>query len=124
MAAAAHNFVIEQGATFNPVLRLVEKTTQNPIDITGSDFKMQIREEDQDGTVIVELSITNSRIVIVDASDGKFQLVLTDTETDAFTADQFQDAVYDLEWKDSAGVVKRLLQGCVGLVLNITRPGV
>ena len=123
MGAAAHTFPIEQGTTFNPVLRLKVKSTGVPIDLTGSDFLMHIREEDQDGPLIQALSISNGGVIILDASDGKFQLFISDTDTDAFTEAEFAAAVFDLDWKDSLGTVKRLLEGCATLSLNITRPG-
>ena len=121
MAAARKNFEIEQGATFDPILTLKETETGDPIDITSWDFRMQIREVDQNGAVIVELTVSNSRIVILDASGGKFQLVITDTITDTFTEAQFESAVYDLEAIESGGAVRRLLEGNVTLSLNITR---
>ncbi len=123
MGAAPHTFPIEQGTTFNPVLRLKVKSTGVPIDITGSDFLMHIREEDQDGPLIHELSVSNGGVIILDASDGKFQLFISDTDTAAFTEAEFEAAVYDLDWKDSLGTVKRLIEGCAILNLNITQPG-
>ncbi len=123
MGAASNTFTIEQGSTFNPVLRLKIKSTGVPVDITGSDFLMHIREDDQDGTLIHALSVGNGGVIILDAPDGKFQLFISDTDTDAFTEIEFANAVYDLDWKDAGGTVKRLIEGCALLKLNITRPG-
>jgi hypothetical protein len=118
-AAGKWNFCIEQGTTFNPPLRV--KAGGVPVDITGWTFRMQIREVDQDGAVIVELTSGNGRFVIVDAVNGLFNPLLADTLTDTFTEAQFEDAVYDLEAIDSLGAVLRLLEGVVTLSLNITR---
>lgn len=119
--AATCNICIEQGTTWKPALRVTEQTTGSPVDITGWDFRMQIREDDQDGAIIIELTVANGRINILDATDGVFELRILDTETDAFTEAQFEDAVYDLEGIDSLGDVMRLMQGRATLSLNITR---
>lgn len=119
--AATCNICIEQGATWKPALRMTEQETGDPIDITSWTFHMQIREMDQDGTVIVDMTTANGRINILDAPNGLFELRLTDTETNAFTEEQFEEAVYDLEGTDTLLDVMRIMQGQATLSLNITR---
>ena len=113
-------FKIEQGAAWQVPLRFVIAGV--PVDITGWDFRMQIREKNQDGPIILELTITNTRIIFGDSADGQILLTLTDAETDPLTKAQFKNAVYDLEGIESGGApVHRLLEGDVEMELNITR---
>lgn len=114
-------FKIEQGADWQIPLRFVIEGV--PVDITGWDFRMQIREKNQDGPIIVELTVANFNITFGEPTDGQILLRLDDSETDAFTKEQFKNAVYDLEGIDAApsNTVFRLLEGDVDFELNITR---
>ncbi len=124
MAAAQLNICIEQGTTFNPVLTLREKATGNLIDVTGWEFRMEIREDGPGGTLIIRIDNTTTgpgdEILILDAVNGKIQWVIEDTTTDTFTEAQFEDAQYDFEAVDSLGAVTRLLMGCAALSLQVT----
>ncbi len=131
MTAAVFNFsgenAVEQGATWQFPLRLTilpeGETVRVPVDITGWDFRMQVREKDQDGPIVIELTVGNGLIIIGDPTDGQFAIIVDDVTTDAFVAAQFKQAVYDLEGIEPApsDVVHRLLEGDVDLNLNITR---
>ena len=120
--ARQYELCIDQGATYRPVLSLVDnEDCVTPIDVTGWTFRMQIREKDQDGALIVELTTANGGVVIVDAVNGQVELLIADTVTDAFTEAQFKCAVYDLEAIDALGNVERIMEGTAVLSLNITR---
>lgn len=114
-------FKIEQGAAWRVPLRFTVEGV--PVDITGWDFRMQIREKNQDGPIVLELTVANTRIIFGDPADGQILLTLTDAETDPLTKDQFKAAVYDLEGIEPSpsDVVHRLLEGDVDMELNITR---
>lgn len=114
-------FLVEQGATWQIPLRFVISGV--PVDITGWDFRMQVREKNQDGAIVVELTIGNGRIIFGDPTDGQILLIIVDTDTDAFTKSQFKNAVYDLEGIEPSpsDAVHRLLEGDVDMELNITR---
>jgi len=124
MAAAPFNICIEQGSTFNPVLTLRVKSTGALIDVTGWEFRLEIREEGPGSTLIIRIDNTTTgpgdEILILDAVNGKIQWVIEDTTTDSFTEAQFEDAEYDFEAVDSLGVVTRLLMGCAALSLQVT----
>lgn len=114
-------FKIEQGATWQLPMRFTVAGV--PVDITGWDFRMQIREKNQDGPIIVELTVANTRITFGDPLDGQILLTLLDSLTDTLTKAQFKNAVYDMEGIEAlpSTVVHRLLEGDVEMELNITR---
>ena len=110
------NIVIEQGATFNPVLTYEDENAA-PIDLTGYDARMQIRSSKTATSFIHELTVLNSGIVLGGAA-GTTTLFISDTDTAAFT---FKQAVYDLELISSGGIVTRLLEGNVTLRTETTK---
>lgn len=130
MAAGKHNFKIEQGATFDPIIQYLEpppdpdnapNTPGDPIDITGYDARMKVRTGSKTGTEFLDLTI-GSGIVILDALLGKFQLDVDDATTDALTEANFVGgAFYDFEIIDTASKVIRLIEGTVSFSLNVTR---
>jgi hypothetical protein len=127
MAAAELNICIEQGTTYNPILVLREKDTGTPIDITGWEFRLEIRQDGPGGTLIIRIDNTASgpgdEILILDAVNGKIQWVIEDTTTETFTEAEFEDAQYDFEAVDTLGQVRRLLMGCAALSLEVTTDG-
>ena len=141
MAAGKHNFLIEQGADFIPTVQFLTapvdpdnapETPGPPVDITGWDARMQVREgpNKAGGTIILDLTLGAGEIVIVaPATDGTFQIVVDAATTAALTAAQFANgAFYDFEAIDTpgvlgiAGAVYRLLEGRVKFSENVTVP--
>ena len=92
---------------------------KNPIDITGLDARMQIREKDTSPTAEIELSTANGRITTVHG-DGHINIVLTAPETEAISIDT---GVYDLELFDAGNpdIVDTILMGAVTVTDGITR---
>ena len=111
------NIVIEQGATFNPVLTYSD-AVGDPIDLTGYDARMQIRLKKSDPDPPAdELTVTNGGIVLGGAA-GTITLIMTDTATAAIT---YKSAVYDLEIISGSGIVTRLVEGGVSVSKEPTR---
>jgi hypothetical protein len=140
MAAGKHNFLIEQGADFIQTIQFLTPpldpknapdTPGPPVDITGWDARMQVRESPgPGGTIILDLDIVGGEIsILTPASDGTFQVAVTDTVTAALLASQFANgAFHDFEAIDTpgvlgiAGAVYRLLEGRVTFKENVTVP--
>lgn len=109
------NLVIEQGATFLVNMTWTDENS-SPIDLTGYDARMDIKENINSVTPIITLSVTNTRIVLGGVA-GTIQLNITDADTTSLT---FSRAVYDLEMISSGGQVTRLLEGSVTLSDEVT----
>lgn len=140
MSAGKHNFLIEQGADFIQTIQFLTSpldpinapdTPGPPVDITGWDARMQVRESPgPGGTIILDLDIVGGEISILSpATDGIFQVAVTDTVTAALLASQFANgAFHDFEAIDTpgvlgiAGAVYRLLEGRVTFKENVTVP--
>ena len=88
-----------------------------PIDLTGYDARMQIREKRTSSTFIEELTVGNGGITLGGAL-GTIALLIDDATTAGYT---FKTAVYDLEIISAGSIVTRLLQGTVTLSTEATK---
>ena len=119
------DFLTHQGATFSKVLQYGTKVDPNdpdealaPIDITGYDFRMQVRDGyGASATLIFDLSVSGGEITIVDAVNGIIQLKIEDTVTEAQSAGRYK---YDLEAIDPSGDVDPWIYGCFDLGPEVT----
>lgn len=114
------NLQVEQGATFNPIWTWKSGATEasaTPVDLTGCTARMQIREDEDDSTVLYELTTENSKIVLGDAA-GTIEVIISDEDSAAFTWDS---GVYDLEIEFVDGTVRRWSKGSVIVLPNVTR---
>ena len=112
--AGTYNIQILQGETFHKEIVWRDKSG-NIVDLTGYSAKMQIRTAKTGGTVIVELSTVNGKIVI----DSNHLITLTIPSEDTAYMNFVGSAVYDLELMKNS-VVKRLIQGTATLDLGVT----
>ncbi|MFA6198797.1 MAG: hypothetical protein WC679_00070 [Bacteroidales bacterium] len=118
MKPATVNLTIYQGSTFIKEFQWKTGNPLVPVNITGYAIRMQIRENIKSQAVIIELSTTNGRISITDATNGFFVLNIAAVDT---TTLDFKAGVYDLEMVSPLGIVTRLLDGSVSLSLEVTR---
>ena len=117
MSAGFHHFVIEQGATFSRILTLKD-STGTVVNLSGySSAEMDLRQNPEESSTILELTTTNGRIALGGAA-GTVTLTVSATDTANLTAD---DGVYDLEITDSGGNVFRILEGSYSIRRNISR---
>ena len=117
MAAANYNLVIEKGTTFKQRFIWTQKTTGEPVNLTGYTAKMQIRPSEKNNKIIIELSTENSRIVLTEA-EGIIDLVLEDEDTVSLSD---TEGVYDLLLTASNGDVVKLVRGKATLHDVVTR---
>lgn len=97
MSALRANFVIEQDATFDPVVRLKIKGTDDPVDLTGFTALMQIRKTRFDDEVLVQLSTDSlpedDGTITIDGPNGLLELLI---EPDVTAGFDFEYGVYDI----------------------------
>lgn len=116
MAAGKHNFLCEQGATFNPTITWKDEAN-NLVDLTGYTARMQVRSDFSSTVIIISLTTENARITLGGAV-GTIELLITDEDTTLLTAGTYK---YDLELVSSLGTVVRLLKGNFKVDPEITK---
>lgn len=128
MAAGKYNFTLEQGSTLNFEIAYTDSGS-NPIDLTGYDGRMQIK--DKVGGSITYITLSSSLATdgtglnfsgsegINPPSSGTIGVIISANSSSAFNFDQ---AVYDLEIAsaDQYPVVTRILEGTVKLSKEVT----
>lgn len=126
MPAGRYSFTIEQGATTSFQLQYSD-SDGNPVDLTGYQARMQIRETipstviicslssslDSDGTGL-NLSGSSGTLPLASGSIGVYISAASSSNFD------FDSAVYDIELVDGSEVV-RLVQGRIKLDKEVTR---
>ncbi len=126
MAAGKYSFSVEQGATTS--FQVVYKdANSNPVDLSGYQARMQIRETIASSTVICRLSSSldadgtglnlSGSAGTLPLASGSIGVYISAASSSGFT---FDTAVYDLELV-TGGTVTRLLQGTIKLDKEVTR---
>lgn len=112
------NLIIPQGQDWSETFTI--STGGSLVSIAGSTFRGHIRKTPTSSTKTAEFTFSlNTGTNVVTFS-------LADTVSDAITVgDKVTDAasryVYDVEWVDSGGTVKRIFQGTISFDPNTTR---
>jgi hypothetical protein len=118
MTPARYDITIYQGTTYSRTFAFRQANGTTPIDLTGYEARMQIRESVDSETVLLELTTepANGRLTINGAAGTVAALVsATDTSAIAWT-----EGVYDLELVDGLNV-SRPLYGKVRVSPEVTR---
>lgn len=127
MSAGRYNFTIEQGTTV--IKQFTYKDSAGTVvDLSNFSASMQIRPDYTSNPIVSftgsASSPTSSQGLVIFAPSGSstkglIQLTIDATTTETFN---FTSSVYDLEIKNSTtGAVTRLLQGSIGLSLEVTK---
>ena len=122
MTAATFDFKIEQGAKLSKRFQYNDEDGV-AVPLTGFSGRMQIRETQDDATILLELTTANSRIIFEDgAVVGQIDWLVGATLTETGTLD-WLSGVYDFEIVEDADPdnVIRLLEGKVTVDLEVTR---
>ncbi len=111
MAADILNFIIDAGASWN------EAITWDGQNISNRTLRMQLKRK-RGGSVELELTEANGRIVVINGNSGHFTLNLNATETAALSGEY----VYDLElMSDSVSTdVVKLVRGVLFVRAEVT----
>ena len=114
MSALRANFVIEQNATFDPVVRLKIKGTDDPVDLTGFTALMQIRKTRATDEVLVQLSTDSlpedDGTITIDGPNGLLELFIDDAVTATFLEGY---GVYDILLTAPSGRSSRPIEGSI-----------
>lgn len=129
MSAAIYNITIEQGANYMLDF-LLTNSLGAPINLTGRTARMQVRETLTSKTPLLNLTTENSGITLGGQS-GRVLLTATSEQTRTIKYNpallSWQDGkeganyIYDLEVIGPNAKVRRLLQGSVFFVPEVTR---
>lgn len=76
---------IWRGSHYNVIFNLQQTENGEPVDITGWTFRSQIRDKNSDKAPMIELTTENGGIKIVDASLGRFELIITADQNEDFS---------------------------------------
>lgn len=117
MAAGKYDFIIEQGATFQ-VKFTYQDAALTPISLVGCTVRMHVRKKITDPEILLDVSTVNGKVVMDQAAQGIFKMVVPAAETAAFT---WRAGVYDIEVTYPDGTIDRILEGKVTVSLNVTR---
>ncbi len=117
--AGLHNFLCNQGATFNRTITWTD-SAKNPIDLTSYTARMHVRTTVEAASTIIQLTTANGRITLGNTAQtkGRITLLISATDTAALTPGQY---VYDLELVSAGGEVTRLIEGNFVVRAEVTR---
>lgn len=119
MQPASVDLMIYKGATFSKQFQWKTGDVPTPVNLTGCTARMQVRKTVSDSVVLDTLTTENGKLVINDALLGKFKILLTASQTGAYS---FTNAAYDLEIVYNGGEpVYRVLTGCFSVDPEVTR---
>lgn len=117
MAAGFHHFIIEQGATFGHTLTLKD-SSGSVVNLTGyTAAEMDLRLNPDSTTSVATLTVANGRITL-GASAGTVTLNISASDTAALTA---SEGVYDLEITDAQSNIFRILEGTYTIRRGVSR---
>jgi len=113
VVANQYNIVVEQGATFSLTITYKDSDGE-PIDLTNTDARMEIRQEYTSESALVTLTSAaggsgNTSGIALGGVAGTIVVVISDALTGALTAPATN--VYDLELVTADGAVTRLIEG-------------
>ncbi len=117
MAALKRDYTIERGVDFKRKFRLVNKLTQDPIDLTGYSGRMHARNPKDDEVKLLDFTDINGGIILGGAL-GTIEIVYLGGDSKAIL---WKEAEYDLELTSSTGGLSRFLQGKLTVDYQVTR---
>jgi hypothetical protein len=122
MSAGIFDWASAQGATnvhFITVLEKDDDGNEQPLDLTGFTFQMQVRKKAESPIIILEASSALGNITVVGAvADGKIAVEFTAEELSAIDARKY---VYDLEYTAPSNAIARILQGSFLVDAEVTQ---
>jgi hypothetical protein len=93
--------------------------TFTPIDLTGSEIKLEIRKHEPDHEAVVSVSSPDDGIIFNDAAGGEFTVVIVRDKLIRLAPGEY---VADMVRLMTSGYQERLWEGSVTVVEGTTRP--
>lgn len=113
MTPGKTNFLCPQGSTFTRTLTY--KIDSSPVDLTGYEARLQVREYHYSDDFIINL--TDTAGITLGGSAGTIDIIIAASATQNFVPG---DYVYDLELV-AGGTVTRLIEGKFSVTPEVTR---
>ena len=110
-----YDILVDQGATLNRAL-FIKDPAKKALDITDYTARMHIRDS-VDSANIIEILTTENEQIVIDGLDGRVDILLTPTETQALALEKY---VYDLELESPEGYVTKIISGKLTVRSEIT----
>ena len=121
MPAATKDYVLEQGSQFQIIITAWEdKENGTLLDLTGAEFRMQLRDTIDSSTTILSLTSNPVAGITVDTGTSEVTVTITATQAAGITT---KSMCYDLEHVPGAveDNAVRWLQGTFTLSKEVTR---
>lgn len=109
---------INQGSNFSKLVTWKTGEALTPVDLTGCQARMQVRQKVESPAVLLDFSTTAGNIVLGGALGTVKYAIMSATQTAAIA---WTKGVYDLEIVFADGTVQRKISGNVTISLEVTR---
>lgn len=116
-APLKYDITIYQGSTFRLPLTWKTGDPATPVDLTGCTARMQIRADVKAPKALITLTTENGGITLGGAA-GTVEIIVTPTQSKDV---ELSGGVYDLEIVFAPDIVRRLLEGSVEVLPEVTR---
>lgn len=119
------SFTLVRGTRWEDDVTIQDQSTGDPVDLTGIvSAMMRIRTDIADATHVMELSMDNGRLEVVDAPTGKVGIRVSSAQTLEFPQNDNRKAKYitDMVIERSAGEYEAGIGGNVFVLPQVTRP--
>lgn len=118
MQPANIELTIYKGSTFVKAIQWKTGNPAVPVNLEDCTLRMQMRKTVNDTVVLDSLTTENNKLRIVNAAEGKIEIVIAAATSSAYTFDR---GVYDLEVVFPDTSVYRIIEGAVTTVPEVTR---
>jgi hypothetical protein len=118
-------FTLVRGTRWADDISLTDRSTGEPVDLTGiTGLIMRIREDIADTDNLMELSTDNTRLIVIEPTEGLIGIRVTSEDTRDFPENDHEKAryVYDALIQRTSDEYEAALGGAVFVLPQITRP--
>ena len=114
MKPAKYNILCPQGSTYD--VQFTYKIKKYPVNLTGYNARMQVRESYTSSNTLVSLS--NGSGITLGGKAGTISILISAVETAAFNPNTY---IYDLELVSPNQQVIRIIEGSFTVTPEVTR---
>lgn len=121
---AVSNLRCVRGATWTDTIRLVDELTLVPVSLAGvTAITLRVRQRIGSTDVLLELSLTNGRLTVLDAANGTIGVSVSAADTGTFPQANFRKAkyVFDCVLSRPSSVVEPAFRGKLSVYPQVTR---